>query len=369
MYGLTMPKWGLSMTEGRIVAWLADEGAAVGTSTPVVEVETDKALSPVESPVAGVLRRQVARVGDVIPVAGLLGVIADASTTDSEIDRFVADSPSRFVTEKVAQAGGPATEIVVVQGQPLRYLQRGSGPDAAVLIHGFGGDLDSWLFNHEALAANRAVYALDLPGHGGSSKHVDGGTPAEFAQVLEGFLDAVSLPSAHLVGHSMGGAVALEFALAHPERCLSLVLVASAGLGPEIDGPFIDGFISANRRKDIKPQLDKLFADSRLVGRQLVESVLQYKRLDGVEAALRTIAGQFWPGGIQAQIYRNRLSRLSIPIQVIWGAEDCILPASHSRGLHVSVRTEILPGVGHMVHMEAAARVNSVIGTFWGSIR
>ena len=74
IHALTMPKWGLSMKEGRIVAWLADEGTEVSAGSEVVEIETDKILGSLETPASGILRRKVARVEDVVAVAGLLGV-------------------------------------------------------------------------------------------------------------------------------------------------------------------------------------------------------------------------------------------------------------------------------------------------------
>ena len=73
---------------------------------------------------------------------------------------------------------GPATETVEVAGRAIRYLTRGEGGTPVILIHGFGGDLNNWLFNHEALAAKRVVHALDLPGHGSSSKDVGDGRSA-----------------------------------------------------------------------------------------------------------------------------------------------------------------------------------------------
>ena len=94
---LGMPKWGLSMTEGRLIEWLVDEGAEIGVGDEVAEVETEKINGVVESPAAGVLRRRVAAAGDVIPVGGLLGVIADASVADAEIDAFVAEFEASFV--------------------------------------------------------------------------------------------------------------------------------------------------------------------------------------------------------------------------------------------------------------------------------
>ena len=100
----------------------------------------------------------------------------------------------------------------------------------------------------------------------------------------------------------MGGAVALSLALDAPDRVASATLIAPAGLGAEINSGYIDGFIGAQKRKDLKPHLEALFADPELVTRDLVEDVLKFKRLDGVEAALKTIAGAFFPGGRQARV-------------------------------------------------------------------
>ena len=168
---LTMPKWGLSMREGKVGDWLVEEGTEVQPGIEVVEIETEKIASALEASQAGILRRKVAKPGQVVPVAGLVAVIADASVPDSEIDAFIADFQATFVPEEAEEEiAGPKPEMEEVYGQTLRYLRRGEGGEPAILIHGFGGDLNNWLFNHESLSANRAVYALDLPGHGGSSK-------------------------------------------------------------------------------------------------------------------------------------------------------------------------------------------------------
>ncbi len=366
IYLLTMPKWGLSMTKGQVVEWLIEEGAEVRPGLELVEIETEKILSSVEAATSSVLRRKVARQGDVVHVGGLLGVMAAPSVSETQIDHVVEDFQSRFVPEEAnEEVAVPVLETADVDGFRIRYLRRGEGAESTVLIHGFGGDLNTWMFNHEVLASGNSVYALDLPGHGSSSKQVREGTLAEFAKVLEGFIDSIGVSKTHLVGHSMGCAVAAIFALNHPERCLSLTLIASAGLGPEIDGEYIRGFVSATRRNELRPQLEKLFADSRLITRQLVDDTLKYKRLDGVEPALRTIAAQFCPSDRQSVILREQISQLKMPVLVLWGSEDRILPASHALNLPRHVRTEILPGHGHMVHMEAASKVNAVIRSFW----
>jgi pyruvate dehydrogenase E2 component (dihydrolipoamide acetyltransferase) len=370
IHPLTMPKWGLSMAEGKIGDWIAQEGMSVESGVELVEVETDKILSPLEAPASGVLRRILARKNDLVPVAGLVAVIADATVPDEEIDGFIADFKARFVPEQTGQADAASSTIQVqVRGQSLCYVKRGEGQEAALLIHGFGGDLKSWLFNQEALADQLAIYALDLRGHGGSSKQVGSGTLDEFVEDVRGFLDSLGLQKVHLVGHSMGGAIAIKFALAHPARASSLVLIASAGLGSEIDIEYIEGFISAQRRKDLLPQIEKLFADRKLVTRQLIEDVLKFKRLDGVESSLHTIASQFCVDGHQALILRDQLSALAMPASVIWGAEDRILPVSHARDLPGNLTVQVLSGSGHMVQMEAATKVNRLIAGFWRESR
>jgi pyruvate dehydrogenase E2 component (dihydrolipoamide acetyltransferase) len=367
VHALTMPKWGLSMTQGEVGAWLAAEGAEVSAGVELVEIETDKIVGVLEAPASGVLRRRVAAQSDLVPVGGLLGILAEASIPDSDIDAYIQEFLAHFVPAVESGASGAGPQVVTVDGLVLRYRKLGDAGEDALLIHGFGGDLNTWLFNQEELSAGRTAYALDLPGHGGSSKHVGAGTSAEFVTLLGSFMDRVGLRRAHLVGHSMGGGVALEFALTNPERVRSLCLIASAGLGPEIDGDYIEGFITANRRKDMQRQIEKLFANPKLVRRQMIEDVLIYKRLDGVEPALRTIASQFCPGGRQALVRREQLAGLTLPVLVVWGAEDRILPSSHALDLPGRVRTEIIAGGGHMVQMEEASLVNRLIRSVWDS--
>ncbi|MDP8940709.1 MAG: acetoin dehydrogenase dihydrolipoyllysine-residue acetyltransferase subunit [Actinomycetota bacterium] len=359
-----MPKWGLSMTEGTVVEWLVEEGVELQSGDEVIEVESEKINNAVETPTTGVLRRQVAKEGDVIPVGGLLGVIADASVPDSEIDAYVEEFQSTFVPEE-EEAGGPEPETVEVNGREIQYLEVGEGEGPPlVLLHGFGGDINIWVFNQEALAASRTVYALDLPGHGGSSKDVGEGDLSFFVETLAGFLDAMGVEKAHLFGHSMGGAIAGSFALAHPKRVESLILAASAGLGEDINGDYIEGFIAANKRRDMKSVLQLLFANPELVTRQLVNDELRFKRMDGVDEALRAVADKLFPDGKQADV--PDLSGVGVPILAIWGREDQVIPHSHTENLPEHARAEVLDDTGHMPQMEAAGKTNRLVGEFLG---
>jgi pyruvate dehydrogenase E2 component (dihydrolipoamide acetyltransferase) len=358
-----MPKWGLSMTEGKLIDWLVDEGDDVTAGTELVEVETEKIAGTVEAPADGVLRRRMATDGEIVPVGGLVAVIAPADVPDAEIDAFVAEFQANFVPPETSEDAEPPTQTVDVGGRRLRYLAVGAGDGVPlVFAHGFGGDLNNWLFNTEKLSSGRMAYAIDLPGHGESDKRVSGF--AELVSALDGFLRAQGIDRAHLVGHSMGGAVALQFAADNPDRVVSLTLIDSAGLGPEINDGYVSGFIEASRRRELKAVLELLFADTRLVTRQMVDDVLKYKRKDGVDVALRALADDMFAGGAQSADLRATLDGLAMPLLVIWGAQDQVIPPSHAEGLPDGVEVHVLDEQGHSPHMEAANECNRLIGRF-----
>jgi pyruvate dehydrogenase E2 component (dihydrolipoyllysine-residue acetyltransferase) len=357
---LGMPKWGLSMTEGKVLEWLVDEGSEIAVGDEIAEVETEKITGAVESPAAGVLRRHVAAPGDVIAVGGLLGVIAPADVPDSEIDAFVEEFQASFVPgEAEEDAGGPSAETVDTPAGPVRVLVSGEGDEVLVLLHGFGGDAENWRFNLDSLAEGRTVLAIDLPGHGSSTKQV--GDVSGLVTAVTCVLDARGVEKSHLAGHSMGGLVAAELALSAPDRVQSLALVAPVGFGGEINTGYIDGFIAARTRRELKPVLQLLFADPNLVTRQLVDEVLRYKRLDGVEDALRTLQTNLFADGRQQRVLAGDLERLDVPILVIWGEQDQVLPAAHAEAAPGGARVEVLSGAGHSPHMEAAGEVNRLV--------
>ena len=183
---------------------------------------------------------------------------------------------------------------------------------------------------------------------------------AGLAGALGAFLDAVELDNAHLVGHSMGAAVAASFACDAPERVDSLSLISAAGLGAEINAAYIDGFVAAESRRDLKPVLLNLFADSSLVNRSLVDDLLKYKRIDGVHEALQRLAASLFPGGVQQTVLTPQIAELGKPTLVVWGAEDQVIPAAHAQNL-ANATVEVIDGAGHMVQMEKASRVNELI--------
>ena len=363
---ITMPKWGLTMKEGSVGDWLIEEGETVDSSMEVVEVETDKITSAVEVSDSGILRRAVAISGETLPVGALLGVITEEEVPNEELDAFIQKFQDNFVPEEDNEEdSAPKTETVQIGELTLNFLRQGDAEKAAFLLHGFGGDLNNWLFNHQALISNRTVITIDLPGHGSSSKDVGNGSFGFMAETILQFMKELDIMEADWVGHSMGGAIALQLAKSHPEMVRSLTLIGSAGLGEEINGDYLRGFTQSQSRRELKPFVQQLFKDSSLATRQLVEDLLKFKRIDGVQVCLQTIMDCFIDGDKQVEILTNVLESQDIPALVIWGKEDRILPVDHAGSLPNQVQVKILEDGGHMVQMESASEVNQLINEFW----
>ena len=364
---ILMPKWGLTMKEGQVTEWLVKEGSNISMGDEIIEVETDKIAGVVEAVDVGMLRRCIAETGKTYPVKSLLGVLADSSVLDSEIETFIEDYEIPDSEEEDADESAQKYLFTEVDGLRVRYADRGSGDSVVLLIHGFGGDLDNWLFNLDTLAEKHRTLALDLPGHGESGKTILEPSLKGLAKFVSKFLEVVDVPSAHIVGHSMGGAIAIKLAMDNPGRVKSLGLIGSAGLGLEINSDYLRGFVEAKSRRELKPVLQQLFADESSVNRQLVDDVLKYKRLDGVDDVLRILLAM-----LLSETETNlsdKIMALGKPTLVIWGEQDRIIPVAHAQNFctskETSVEVEIFDSAGHMVQMEKANDVNRRLLNFF----
>jgi pyruvate dehydrogenase E2 component (dihydrolipoamide acetyltransferase) len=254
-----------------------------------------------------------------------------------------------------------------VGGLRVRYADRGFGDSVVLLLHGFGGDLDNWMFNLDSLAEKHRVLALDLPGHGQSVKTNVDPSLSGMATFVRKFLDVLSVSSVHVIGHSMGGAIAMQLASDSPETVKSLGLICSAGLGPDINSDYLRGFVEAQSQQELKLVLEQLFADESLVNLQLVNNLLNYKRMDGVEASLNALSETLISAGEQTFLTDNIVAS-GIPVLVIWGKQDRIIPVSHAQNYSAAggscVEVEIFDSAGHMVQMEKAYEVNRSLLNF-----
>jgi pyruvate dehydrogenase E2 component (dihydrolipoamide acetyltransferase) len=360
---VTMPKWGLSMQLGKITAWVVGEGDEVHIGDDLADIETEKINGTLEAADAGTVRRIIARVGEDVPVSGTIALLASAEVTESELDAAVEQA--RAVIDAGVPdeaAGAPELQTADIGGRKISYAGAGTDGEVILLVHGYGGDRNSWLFLQEPLAARYRVYALDLPGHGTSAKDVGDGSIGMLADAVTGVLDALGADRAHLVGHSMGGAVALAVAASAPGRIASLTLIAPSGFGPQINAGYLRGFADAQTRRELKPVVGQLFADESLVTRQVVDDLLAYKRLDGVDEALHTLLGLLLDGDAQAADSTAALAVVggALPVSVVWGASDRVIPPDQAERVTGAARY-VVDGAGHMPHMERAAQVQAAI--------
>ncbi len=357
-----MPKWGLSMKEGKIVHWWKEAGEEIREGDDLLDVETTKITNTVESTGTGTLRRIVAAKDQTLPVGALLAVIANATTPDDEIDLFVEEWQKNFVpeTDETARKSALELRMVEVTGRSLRVgVTKGQGIPV-VLLHGFGADLDNWLFNIDALAAAAPVIAIDLPGHGASTKDVGNASVATLAESVVGVLDTLGVSKAHLVGHSLGAAVALLLALDQPPRVCTLTLIAPAGLsGTRVSEDFLTGFVEAERRQQLKPVLEMLVVEPGLVSRDMVDNVLRSKRLDGAQEALLKLRDRILAGD-DFHALQARLSQWP-PALIIAGRKDAIVTGLADASLPPNWRIAWIDDAGHMPHVERAGAVNRLI--------
>ena len=211
------------------------------------------------------------------------------------------------------------------------------------------------MFNQGALSRDRPAYAIDLFGHGQSDKNVDDGSIAVLARQIVDFIEAQSLQDVHLVGHSLGAAVGIAAAALVPEHVKSITSICGAGLGASFDHRFVEAFVAAQKRKEIKTVLERLFADPGLVSREMLENVIGYRRLDGVQDALSALAGIALGERSLADI-SDIHARLPMPRLAIFAEQDSIVPPP--------ARAEIVAGAGHMPHLERSDPVNGRLATF-----
>jgi pyruvate dehydrogenase E2 component (dihydrolipoamide acetyltransferase) len=369
---VTMPKWGLSMESGRLIEWLVSEGDEIEKGQDVAEIDTDNIVAVLEATCSGVVRALVVEVNVAVPVGGTIAVVAPADVPQEEIDAVVAEAKEQLVSGAIEDVSGPEVAEVDVDGRSISYAVLGDTESEAtpvVFVHGYGGDKNSWLFVQEPISADRATYALDLPGHGDSSKDVGDGSMATLASSLVGFLNELGLSRVHLVGHSTGGAVATLVA-ADPAalgKVASLTLISPVGYGPDVNAGYIRGFAEAETRRELKPHLQQLFADQSQVNRQLIDDLLKYKRLDGVDAALALIVAALLDGEKSAVDVTAEQASFGGKTVAVWGAEDKVIPASNSGSLEGKATVHTVDGAGHMAHIEKPQAVIGAIEEAIGS--
>ena len=240
----------------------------------------------------------------------------------------------------------------------------GEGPDL-VLIHGFGSDRLSWAGNSPALMEVARVHSLDLPGHGDSlAAEAGDGSPLALAELVADALDANGIKQAHLLGHSLGGSIAIVLALAEPARVLSLSLLAPAGLGRGIDREFLAAFPELASKENAEALLQRLVSKPLLINRFTIARVLEQLDRPGARETLRAIAEGVLAQEAQLGDWASKIAATGIPRLVIFGGADQINPPDANALVGFAGRTLVIPEAGHLPHVEAARQVNEALTDF-----
>jgi len=242
---------------------------------------------------------------------------------------------------------------VRVEGTNIRYVDTGRGTPV-IFLHGLGASIYAWrdILGPVAAAGFRAV-AFDNRGFGLSDKPARGYANADYVRLLGTLMDSLEITDAVVVGHSMGGAVAAEFALAHPDRVRGLVLIDAAGMGVgtpfvlRLAGwPLVGRIVSGLRGRWITGRLLRsMYADPRKVREEDVDQY--YAPVAGPDfgRALRGVLGAF-----RFDALRGRLGGIGRPTLVLWGEEDRWIPLWMGRAAALELPRAALLTIGKAGH-------------------
>ncbi len=269
---------------------------------------------------------------------------------------------------------------ITLHGHRFTYRTGGGGP-LVVLLHGIAGSASTWEDVAWGLRGDYAVLAPDLLGHGESSKSRGDYSLGAYANVLRDLLGALGHERATLVGHSLGGGVALQFAYQFPERCERLVLVSSGGLGREVHPllrsaalpgaelvlPWLCGGTTRSAVEGVTRWLGRvgLRAGPDLQG--VWEGFVSLGDREARRAFLDTVRGILDTGGQRVSATDRLYLAEEMPTLIVWGGRDPLIPVAHAHAAHERIagsRLEVFPDAGHFPYRDDPRRFVDLLRDF-----
>lgn len=269
----------------------------------------------------------------------------------------------------------------MIHGYRRAFRIAGSGPPL-LLLHGIGDSSETWLDVIEPLARRFTVIAPDLLGHGESDRpRADYGIGA-YACGMRDLLATLDVDRVNVLGHSLGGGIAMQFAYQFPERCERLVIVGSGGLGRSVHpllraaaapgAEIVLPIVTQPAARWLIRNTTPLVRRAPLIGLG-PDTDYVVRRFDGLSsgrarsAFLRTLrAGVDARGQVVTMLDRCYLAA-GLPTMVIWGAQDRIIPVRHAHAAHRALagsRLEIFINSGHFPHHDEPDRFATVVRSF-----
>ncbi|MGB9248423.1 MAG: alpha/beta fold hydrolase [Mycobacterium sp.] len=266
-----------------------------------------------------------------------------------------------------------------LHGERIAYRDAGAG-EALLLIHGMAGSSATWRAVIPELAKRYRVVAPDLLGHGESDKPRGDYSLGAFAAWLRDLLDELGISRATVIGQSLGGGVAMQFAYQHRDYCQRLVLISSGGLGPDLN--WILRILSAPGAEFVLPVVapQPVLNLGNKLGSWLTSAGIKSPRAGEMwsaycslsdrptrQAFLRTLRSVVdYRGQAVSALGKIHVS-YGLPTLLIWGEQDRIIPVAHGYAAHEAVpgsRLEVLAGVGHFPHVESPTAVVDILNDF-----
>ena len=274
----------------------------------------------------------------------------------------------------------PGTCEIDLHGHRVCFRLAGDGP-LIVLIHGITGRSQQWETAIDQLQSDHTLLAPDLLGHGESAKPRGDYSLGAYASGIRDIMVALGHDRATIVGHSLGGGIAMQFAYQFPERCERLVLVSSGGLGREVHLLLRAATLPGSEW--VLPLLTnaRLLAAGEAVGRalgvlrlqagtDLAEVARGFGSLGEAEARsafIETMRAVLDPGGQRVSALDRLYLAESVPSLLVWGDSDPIITVAHGVAAHDAMpgsRLEVLPGVGHFPQLERPVEFSRLLADF-----
>jgi pimeloyl-ACP methyl ester carboxylesterase len=262
----------------------------------------------------------------------------------------------------------PSAKDATVFGYRIHYLEAGSG-DPVILLHGTGGEGARWMPTIKGLASNFRIIAPDQIGFGQSDKPLTTYHAGVFAGFLAGFMKAIGVPRATIVGQSMGAAVALHLAVHHPELVERLVLVDGGNYRSASDPPppppnWRDRQIAnAGTLEESREYLKKLYYDHSFVTDELVEHnlILRLRSAYTIES-MQTANAR----GLGA-VTEEEVRAITAPTLLVWGMNDPLSPVANADKLNAALKNSrkvLIDKAGHYPFLEHADKFNQIVLEF-----
>jgi pimeloyl-ACP methyl ester carboxylesterase len=274
----------------------------------------------------------------------------------------------------------PVEQVVTLHGHTFSYTDSGQGP-VLLFIHGLLGSQRQWAHLVDRLDDDHRVVVPDLFGHGQSAKPMGDYSLGAHAATLRDLLDRLGIEQVTLVGHSLGGGIAMVFAYLFPERVDRLVLVASGGLGREVSPLLRSATLPG--AEYVLPVIasgwvrDRLASAGRALGavglrpgsdaREVWTGFTSLGDADTRRAFLATTRAVIDPGGQSVTAHDYLPEATQLPTLVVWGTKDRMIPAWHAASATASIqqcRVELFQGAGHFPHLDDPVRFATLVREF-----